>query len=68
MYLKLFSLLITSTLLASCSNQQVYNAIQVNQQSKCQKLPPSQYDDCIKQQSESYEEYQRKLEAERQAK
>lgn len=64
MNVKLFSLLITSTLLASCSNQQVYNAIQVNQQSKCQKLPPSQYDDCIKQQSEPYETYKRKYDEE----
>lgn len=45
--------------LAACSNQQLYNGIQKNRQLECQKLPGSQYDKCMKEVSEPYEEYER---------
>lgn len=45
--------------LAACCNQQLYNAIQQNRQLECQKLPGTQYDECMKEVSEPYESYER---------
>jgi hypothetical protein len=45
--------------LAACSQQQVYDAVQQNRQLECQKLPDSQYEECMKQYSEPYKEYER---------
>ncbi len=46
-------------LLQACSQQQVYDAVQQNRQLECQKLPDSQYEECMKQYSEPYKEYER---------
>lgn len=46
-------------LVQACSQQQVYDAIQQNRQLECQKLPGSQYEECMKQYSEPYKEYER---------
>jgi hypothetical protein len=48
--------------LGACSNQQVYNAVQHNQQLECQKLPGIQYEECMRQVSEPYESYERERE------
>ena len=45
--------------LTACTNEQVYNAIQSNQQLECQKLPDSQYEECMQQLAEPYDSYQR---------
>jgi len=45
--------------LPACSNRQVYDAIQKNRQLECQKLPGTQYDECMKQVSEPYDTYKR---------
>ncbi len=45
--------------LTACSNRQVYDAIQQNRQLECQKLPGTQYDECMKQVSEPYDDYKR---------
>ena len=45
--------------LSACSNRQVYDAIQKNRQLECQKLPGTQYDECMKQVSEPYDDYKR---------
>lgn len=44
-------------LMAGCSNEQVYNAIQENQRLECAKLPDSRYADCMRELSTSYREY-----------
>lgn len=49
--------------LGACSNQQVYEAVQRNQRLECQKIPLPQQDECMEQNSESYEEYRRNREA-----
>ena len=54
--------LIAMLAVAACSHEQVYNAIQQNQQLECQKLPGAQYDECMEQLSEPYQEYQRSRE------
>jgi hypothetical protein len=60
---RLFTRLLRAALLlpmfAACANQQLYNGIQKNQQLECQKLPGSQYDECMKEVSEPYESYER---------
>lgn len=45
--------------LLACTNQQVYDAIQHNQQLECQKLPGTQYEECMKEVSEPYQAYKR---------
>jgi hypothetical protein len=46
--------------LLACTQRQVYTAIQQNQQLECQKLPQqSAYEECMKQVSEPYDDYQR---------
>lgn len=44
---------------AACSNRQVYEAIQKNQQLECQKFPDAQYEKCMQELSEPYDQYQR---------
>lgn len=48
-----------ATLVATpaCSNRQVYDAVQQNQQLECQKLQGSQYEECMEQLSEPYDSY-----------
>jgi hypothetical protein len=45
---------------AACSNRQVYDALQQNRQLECQKLPQNQYEKCMQELSEPYDEYARK--------
>jgi hypothetical protein len=52
-------LLLCALVLSACSNRQVYDAIQQNRQLECQKLPGSQYEECMKQVSEPYDTYRR---------
>ena len=44
---------------SSFSTQQAYSIIQENQRLQCQKLPAAEYEDCIKRNDRSYDEYQR---------
>ena len=52
-------MLVASWLVQACSQQQVYDAVQQNRQLECQKLPGTQYEECMKQYSEPYKEYER---------
>ena len=47
-------------LLQACSSQDIYELIQDNQLSECQTLPLPQYDECMEQANESYDEYSEK--------
>ena len=51
---------ICASLLIACTNQEIYDAVQENRQQECQKLPPSAYEECIKQHSEPYDGYERR--------
>lgn len=57
----LFSL--TILVLAGCTNQQIYNAVQENRRMECGKLPQNQYEECIRDYSTSYQEYERARQA-----
>ena len=50
--------LLLISLLGACSNEAVYNNIQHNQRLECEKLPPSQYEECMAESGGSFEEYQ----------
>jgi len=53
-------ILLSPVFLNACSNKQMYNALQGREKVECQKLPQSQYEECMEQVSESYESYQSK--------
>jgi hypothetical protein len=44
-------------LLVGCSNKAVYDNIQFNSRNECNKVPPSQYEECIDRASKPYDEY-----------
>ncbi len=46
-------------LLAGCSKREIYDNILVDQRNRCIHQRPSEYDECIKRTSKSYEEYER---------
>jgi len=45
-------------LLAACSNEQMYSAVQQNQQLECAKLPQNAYEECMRETGTSYREYE----------
>lgn len=47
-------------ILTSCSNNQIYDAIQQNRQSTCIQLPPPQHQECVENYSEHYDSYSEK--------
>ena len=57
--MRIYFIVIVSLLFFGCSNKSIYNNVQLNNRQSCQKLPPSQYDECIKQTEKSYDEYER---------
>ncbi len=56
----LIVVLLTTVVIGSCGYKQVYSDVQQNTQRECQKLPPSAYDECMEQNSESFESYTQK--------
>lgn len=46
-------------LFVGCSNRAVYDNVQLNNRRECNRVPPSQYEECIQQASKTYEEYER---------
>ena len=47
-------------MLSSCTNQDLYEAVQHNVQLECQKLPQDQLEQCMVNAGESYDSYSRK--------
>lgn len=43
-----------------CSHQELYEAVQDNRQFECEKLSHPQYEECMDENNESYEDYERK--------
>ena len=44
---------------AGCTNRGAYEGIQASKRFECSELPPSQYEDCMREANRSYDEYQR---------
>jgi hypothetical protein len=59
--MKMYKMLVSifALLLSGCSNKAVYDNIQINNRNECNKIPPSQYEECVDRASEPYEEYKR---------
>jgi len=52
---------------SACSNRRLYEASHQNRLQECEKLPASQRQTCKAEYSESYDEYRRRLTAEKQS-
>ena len=46
-------------LLCACSEKAVYDNIQLNNRLQCDKVPLSEYDDCMSRAGKPYEDYER---------
>lgn len=51
-------ILIASVLIGACSNQQMYDTIQINQKNDCLKLPQEAYEKCMESVNRSYGQYE----------
>ena len=47
----------------ACSNRQAYEALKIKQKNDCQRLPPSEYEECMKRAEQSYEKYKQQRDA-----
>jgi hypothetical protein len=52
--------IITFLLLSGCSAQQIHDALQAREKQECYSAPDSEYEECMRRTSESYEEYSAK--------
>ena len=57
--MKFISLFIVVIVLVGCSKRGVYEGIQTGNRNQCLKVPQSEYDECIKDASKPYDEYER---------
>ena len=55
--------LLLSLLATSCSNQALFESIQIDHRQRCETIPISQQAACVAQYQTSYEEYRREREA-----
>ena len=47
------------SLVSACSNQQLYDTVQHNNEIECSKLPQAQYEECMAEIDQPYDEYER---------
>ena len=45
--------------LAGCSTRAFYDGVQASERNECMSVPPSQYDTCLEQVSQRWEDYER---------
>ncbi len=55
--------LIGMLVIAGCSHQSMYNAVQESERRDCSYLPESQYHHCLDETNQTYNEYERKVRA-----
>ena len=60
--IKNYAIAILSLLSVACSHQALYDTIQANERQACQKLLPSQYEDCIRHTEKPYAKYEKERE------
>ncbi|WP_242634364.1 hypothetical protein [Marinobacter salicampi] len=51
--------MVSLSVLAGCSSKAVYDNVQLNNRTDCNRVPPPQYEECIERTDKSYEEYER---------
>lgn len=54
--------IVTIAFLSACSTKGSYESIQLSRKYDCQKLPPSQYKECMESTRESFDSYSEKRE------
>lgn len=59
--MRLLSILLFFLIIGACSNRGAYEAFQSNNRNACFQLPLSQRDDCLKQTSKTFNQYEREL-------
>jgi hypothetical protein len=47
--------------LTACTDQQIYEAVQNNQQLECQQYPDTRYEECMRQSGTPYKDYKKTL-------
>jgi hypothetical protein len=57
--MKVKYLILIPLVIAGCSSRGAYEGIQASNRFECTKLPQSQYDECMKNASKPYDEYER---------
>ena len=57
--MKFIPILLIFLIVGACSSRGAYEAFQTNNRQACYQLPMSQQDDCLKQASKSFNEYER---------
>jgi len=61
--IKTLFLVLFLTSIFGCSSKELYESIQPKyDENECRKLPPHQYEECIKTESKSFKEYQKERE------
>lgn len=55
--------IVTAIFLASCSNRAVYDALQGSGKLDCQKRPQGQYEECMRDNDQSYDSYEKERES-----
>lgn len=48
--------------MAGCTSRGAYEGVQARNRLECSKLPPSQYEECMKNANKSFEQYKRERE------
>ena len=56
--MKLTLMILTLLLISACSNRGIYEGLQANQRFECTKLPPVQYQQCMKDANKSFDQYE----------
>ena len=60
--MRFLPLAVLLALIAGCSNQSIYESIQINQRSQCVEKQGKKYFDCVDKTKKSYEDYREALE------
>ena len=58
----IFVFTLVAVSISACSHQSYYDGLQERERIMCRQVPPSEYQDCIKQQEKSYSEYEKQRE------
>ena len=56
--MRITTLFLALLLLSVCSNRGIYESLQANRRYECTKLPPVQYQQCMKDANKSFDQYE----------
>ncbi len=62
-FINIAFIILLLTTVSGCSNKELYQSMQPKHDvHECRNLPPHQYDECMKHETKSYEEYKKERE------